>query len=346
MDKGKWTGSSKIEAEGLEWLYNDPTQQQNNLESYLLGESIPGARGELRRPESDDKSVGSVLTDSSRVYEQTLNKFREDPLFIIKKLETQQQQIIHKYSNLKAKQRKFGDSQRDTHRDKGRERDTHRGREREGEGATNRYRDRERELHKHRDSERELHKHSERELHKDRGRGRERERYRRSRSNSPHRKSHKSHNKPDSKSRRSDISHDKLDSKSDKSPVRRVKGPERPRRYDPMKYAFGVNEDICPPDEILETANRKMQIELLNKLTEPTEHVVSVDEQLDSMIQEGKLHIKDKLNKISQLQNTDEKELTAVDSVKREEYLMSIKKKAFEEANLSNILKHKHNKLL
>ncbi|GBE62242.1 pre-mRNA splicing protein, putative [Babesia ovata] len=101
----QWTLSNRVEAEGLEWLYADPSankQREGNLEEYLLGKSIEGARGELARDPIDHAAAGSLLADTAdgKPLDDTLNKFREDPLFIIKKIELHQRQVMKKYESL------------------------------------------------------------------------------------------------------------------------------------------------------------------------------------------------------------------------------------------------------
>ncbi|CDR97687.1 hypothetical protein, conserved [Babesia bigemina] len=101
----QWTLSNRVEAEGLEWLYADPSaakQKEGNLEEYLLGKSIEGARGELARDPIDHAAAGSLLADTAegQPLDDTLNKFREDPLFIIKKIELHQRQVMKKYESL------------------------------------------------------------------------------------------------------------------------------------------------------------------------------------------------------------------------------------------------------
>ncbi|GIX65677.1 pre-mRNA splicing protein, putative [Babesia caballi] len=101
----QWTVSNRVEAEGLEWLYADPSaakKDTSNLEAYLLGKSIEGARGELGREKIDPSAAGSLLAEASEgaPVDDTLNKFREDPLFIIKKVELHQRQVMQKYASL------------------------------------------------------------------------------------------------------------------------------------------------------------------------------------------------------------------------------------------------------
>ncbi|ORM40461.1 uncharacterized protein BXIN_1957 [Babesia sp. Xinjiang] len=101
----QWTLSNRVEAEGLEWLYTDPSagkQSANQLEEYLLGKSIEGARGELGRETIDQTAAGSLLADVSggQAVDDTLSKFREDPLFVIKKIEMHQRQVLQKYESL------------------------------------------------------------------------------------------------------------------------------------------------------------------------------------------------------------------------------------------------------
>lgn len=101
----QWTPSSRIEAEGLEWLYADPSaakNQPNQLEEYLLGKSIEGARGELSKEGIKQDNAGSLLNEENkdRSLDTMLSKFREDPLFIIKKAELHQKQVLQKYESL------------------------------------------------------------------------------------------------------------------------------------------------------------------------------------------------------------------------------------------------------
>ncbi|EDO05477.1 Pre-mRNA splicing factor family protein [Babesia bovis T2Bo] len=101
----QWTLSNRVEAEGLEWLYADPSANKSNanqLEEYLLGKSIEGARGEIGREHVDQTACGSLLSDAAAVgpVDQTLSKFREDPLFVIKKVELHQKQVLKKYESL------------------------------------------------------------------------------------------------------------------------------------------------------------------------------------------------------------------------------------------------------
>ncbi|GFE53849.1 pre-mRNA splicing factor, putative [Babesia ovis] len=101
----QWTLCNRVEAEGLEWLYADPTASKNSanqLEEYLLGKSIEGARGELGREPIDQTAAGSLLADNAggNAVDQALSKFREDPLFVIKKVELHQKQVMKKYESL------------------------------------------------------------------------------------------------------------------------------------------------------------------------------------------------------------------------------------------------------
>ncbi|XP_953580.1 uncharacterized protein TA09635 [Theileria annulata] len=413
-NKNQWISSNKIESEGLEWLYNDPTIQNNNqLELYLLGKSIPGSREELKK--LDEKSIGSLLnTEETNLYEQTLNKFREDPLYIIKKLETQQQQIINKYTNLnqyihntstkgegastvreKNNSTKIATTGKGANftamectpgkganftamesRDRSRERTRDRrssSRDKERDRYRSRRirsRDRDRSRDKDRrslskDRYRDRYRRSpSRDRHRDKDRTRNS--YRKSKSNSPDRKYNKS-NSPYRKSTNENSPDRKYEENLNKE---KLKGPEKPKKYNPMKYAFGVNDDICPPIEILQTAKLK---QLQQEKEQSKEQLEQSKEQSDEqsvqrehqsvqrehhsvqrehhsvereqMLNEGKLYIKDKLDKLSNVNITNDiTNITNVDENLKEEYLMKIKRKLFENTNLSNIIKHKIHK--
>ncbi|UKK00902.2 hypothetical protein MACK_000976 [Theileria orientalis] len=342
----QWSSSAKIEAEGLEWLYNDPTAQQTNeskLESYLLGESIPGARGELQKTsELEDSKLGSLLKDetSNRVYEQTLNKFREDPLFIIKKLEMQQKQVLDKYSAIasnfdkkrKELSRRSDKKHTETHRssrDKPHERRHRSSREPRSDRRSRRSEERHRDSHRrdHRDGDRDRHKHSRSSDHKHRKDDKHRHR-RRDRTPSP----------DDRRSR-------KLRSPSPEPEPKRKKGPEVPRKYDPLKYAFGVNDDICPPDEILETAKRREREARAREIDRLESSTVHRDEAslLEEMRQEGSSHIREKIENIAKL-DLIESVIEKAESPAKRDYISTVKRQAFDSADMAGIIRRKASK--
>ncbi|UKJ88508.1 hypothetical protein MACJ_000952 [Theileria orientalis] len=342
----QWSSSAKIEAEGLEWLYNDPTAQQINeskLESYLLGESIPGARGELQKTsELEDSKLGSLLKDetSNRVYEQTLNKFREDPLFIIKKLEMQQKQVLDKYSAIasnfdkkrKELSRHSDKKHTETHRssrDKLHEYSHRSSREHRSERHSRRSEERHRDSHRRDHRDRDRNKHSRSRDHKHREDDRHRHR-RRGRTPSPDDLRPRKRRSP---------------SPSPEPEPKRKKGPEVPRKYNPLKYAFGVNDDICPPDEILETAKRKEQEARAREMDRLESSSVQKNEAslLEAMRQEGSSHIREKIENIAKL-DLIESVIETKGSTAKRDYISTVKRQAFDSADMAGTIRRKASK--
>nr|PVC52455.1 hypothetical protein MACL_00000769 [Theileria orientalis] len=344
----QWSSSAKIEAEGLEWLYNDPTAQQTNeskLESYLLGESIPGARGELQKTsELEDSKLGSLLKDesSNRVYEQTLNKFREDPLFIIKKLEMQQKQVIDKYAAIASnfdKRRK----ELSRHSDKKQSETRRSSREKHREGRHRSSRERRSERHSRRSEER--HRESHRRDHRDGDRDRDRDRHSRSTGHKHEKEDTHRHRRRDRSPSPDERGSRKRRSPSPEPQPKRKKGPEVPRKYDPLKYAFGVNDDICPPDEILATAKRREEEARAREMDRLESTSVHKDEAslLEEMRREGSSHIREKIENIAKL-DLIESVLEKSQSTAKRDYISTVKRQAFDSADMAGLIRRKASK--
>ncbi|KAF8817941.1 hypothetical protein IE077_002690 [Cardiosporidium cionae] len=91
--------------DGIEWLYANPAAEPSQ-EDYLLGKPISGANStQLRSLPFDKKaevSDASNLQDSStlpvrKLNEDSLRRLREDPLFIIRQMELQQQRLLESH---------------------------------------------------------------------------------------------------------------------------------------------------------------------------------------------------------------------------------------------------------
>ncbi|KAK2198157.1 Pre-mRNA splicing factor [Babesia duncani] len=324
-DKQQWSISNKIEAEGLEWLYADPNAAENKekeAEQYLLGKIIPGARGEFTKVDSIGGKSGSLLNESTsnRTYDDTVNLLREDPLFVIKKIEMQQKQIRDKYESLakdyfKAPQAsesnsRYNNDKRKESKDDRRDKYTSRRHHRESdESRHDRYDDRHDRKKSHRNRHHRDYHFKRRSHERERSHDSDDEKQTRRRSHSNHRDNHET--------------------------SKRKKGPQLPTK-DPIEYAFGVTDDILPPTAIQETAKRR---ELEMQKHKRMGQVIYADEfddqtKLQEMQDMGVEHVQNKLREIEAMERARAKMEREAQEVKTS-YIAKVQHQTFDSANLA-----------
>ncbi|EKX74388.1 conserved hypothetical protein [Theileria equi strain WA] len=372
-DERQWTSSSRIEAEGLEWLYTDPNavnKKEKDLEAYLLGRSIPGAKGELQKTsELVTSAPGSLLNDTSsnKTYDETINKFREDPLFIIKKIEMRQKQVMDKYASLANNYNKKRQDDKDVkYKETSRESDSpYDERHRDKYSRNDRHDSRDKHLGRER-----KHRYHHRDKYEDSDSYEQRSRYvssRNRRSVDRHRSISKGrYHKRRNRSHSSSISRDNMpnnrickeksyETKKYRSRSRSMdkntdvqksqRGPNRPKREDPLKYAFGVTDDILPPKEIIETGierenEMKRRQEIKSKLAKQERDEAA---KLEEMKAEGTERIKEKLQNIAKMELI-ERAIEKRESELKSSYIAKVQKQAYDSFDMAERIRRKASK--